>query len=209
MAAPALTDLRRRRDETLNVAHNRGARRVRVFGSVARGDAGPGSDIDFLVELEAGRSLFDLGGLLMDLLFSLDVDLPPKQVLTPARRRARTCRRRRSVRSDRDRLLDTVEMCDRLIEHATDPGLLATDPVVQAAAQRWIEILGAAASRISDATKNAHPEIAWRYIVGMCVILAHAYFDIDVDIVGRVITDNVPRLRQQLQALLDGLDGDD
>ncbi len=102
-----------------------------------------------------------------------------------------------------------VEMCDLLIEHATDPGLLATDPVVQAAAQRWIEILGAAASRISDATKNAHPEIAWRDIVETRVILAHAYFDIDVDIVGRVITDNVPRLRQQLQALLDGLDGDD
>jgi hypothetical protein len=45
------------------------------------------------------------------------------------------------VRSDRDRLLDMVEMCDLLIEHATDPELLATDPVVQAAAQRWIEVL--------------------------------------------------------------------
>ena len=51
--------------------------------------------------------------------------------------------------------------------------------------------------------------IAWRDIVGTRVILAHAYFDIDVDIVGRVITDDVPRLRQQLQAVLDGLDGDD
>ena len=86
MAAPALTDLRRRRDEILNVAHNRGARRVRVFGSVARGDAGPGSDIDFLVELEAGRSLLDLGGLLMDLRDSSAATstLPPKQVYAPA-----------------------------------------------------------------------------------------------------------------------------
>ena len=102
-----------------------------------------------------------------------------------------------------------VEMCDLLTEHATDPELLATDPVVQAAAQRWIEILGEAASRISDETKNAHPEIAWRDIVGTRVILAHAYFDIDLDIVGRVITDDLPRLRQQLQAVLAGLDADD
>jgi uncharacterized protein len=85
MAAPALTDLRRRRDEILNVAHNRGARRVRVFGSLARGDAGPGSDIDFLVELEAGRSLFDLGGLLMDLrdLLGCDVDVATEAGLRP------------------------------------------------------------------------------------------------------------------------------
>lgn len=40
---------------------------MRIFGSVARGDADINSDIDFLVDLEPGRSLFDLGGLLMDL----------------------------------------------------------------------------------------------------------------------------------------------
>jgi uncharacterized protein len=45
---------------------------VRVFGSVARGDARPDSEVDLLVELEAGRSLLDLGGLLMDLQTLLD-----------------------------------------------------------------------------------------------------------------------------------------
>ena len=43
------------------------AGKIRVFGSIARGEAGPDSDIDLLVELEPGRSLLDLGGLLMDL----------------------------------------------------------------------------------------------------------------------------------------------
>jgi uncharacterized protein with HEPN domain len=66
------------------------------------------------------------------------------------------------------------------------------------------EILGEAASRISDETKHARPEVAWRDIVGTRVILAHAYFDIDVDIVRRVITDDVPRLRQHLEAVLAG-----
>lgn len=49
------------------IAQRYGAFNLRVFGSVARGDAGPESDVDFLVELEPGRSLLDLGGLLMDL----------------------------------------------------------------------------------------------------------------------------------------------
>lgn len=49
------------------IAERYGAFNLRVFGSVARGESGPESDVDFLVELQPGRSLFDLGGLLMDL----------------------------------------------------------------------------------------------------------------------------------------------
>jgi hypothetical protein len=56
-----------KRNDILRVASACGAYNVRVFGSVARGDATDKSDIDFLVDLEPGRSLFDLGGLLMDL----------------------------------------------------------------------------------------------------------------------------------------------
>ncbi len=59
--------LRRRRAEILDIAARHGARNVRVFGSVARGDADERSDIDLLVDLEAGRSLLDLGGLWTEL----------------------------------------------------------------------------------------------------------------------------------------------
>ena len=55
------------RDEILRLAAARGARNVRVFGSVARGEDDPASDIDFLVDLEPGRSLLDLGRLQRDL----------------------------------------------------------------------------------------------------------------------------------------------
>jgi predicted nucleotidyltransferase len=77
VAVPMLTELRSRRSEILDVARARGASRVRVFGSVARGEATETSDIDFLVDLEEGRSLLDLGGLLMDLrdLLGHDVDV--------------------------------------------------------------------------------------------------------------------------------------
>jgi predicted nucleotidyltransferase len=65
------------RDEILAIAERYGARNVRVFGSVARGEADDASDIDFLVDMETGRSLFDLGGLLVDLreLLGRDVDV--------------------------------------------------------------------------------------------------------------------------------------
>jgi len=53
--------------ECLNITAKHGAKNIRLFGSVARGEERPDSDVDFLVELEEGRSLMDLGGLLMDL----------------------------------------------------------------------------------------------------------------------------------------------
>jgi len=56
-----------KRDEILSLAARYGASNVRVFGSAARGQAGSESDIDFLVDLEPDRSLFDLGGLLMEM----------------------------------------------------------------------------------------------------------------------------------------------
>lgn len=59
--------LRSKRQEVLRVAARYGARNVRIFGSAARGDASPSSDVDFLIEMEEGRSLLDLVGLWQDL----------------------------------------------------------------------------------------------------------------------------------------------
>jgi uncharacterized protein len=81
-----LDELRRtKRDEILRVAARYGARNVRVFGSTARGDAAAGSDIDFLVDLDPGRTLMDLGGLLMALqeLLEARVDVATETMLRP------------------------------------------------------------------------------------------------------------------------------
>lgn len=56
-----------RRGEILRLAQKHGARNLRVFGSVARGEAKEGSDLDLLVEWEPGRSLLDHAGLVQDL----------------------------------------------------------------------------------------------------------------------------------------------
>lgn len=69
--------LNEKREEILQLADKHGARNVRIFGSVARGEADEKSDIDILVDIAPGRNLLDLGGLLMDLreLLGCDVDV--------------------------------------------------------------------------------------------------------------------------------------
>lgn len=70
-------DIVKRRDEIIAMAKQYGASDIRIFGSVARGDATETSDLDLIVRLDPGRSLFDLGGLLMDLrdLLGVKVDI--------------------------------------------------------------------------------------------------------------------------------------
>ncbi|HYU33982.1 MAG TPA: nucleotidyltransferase domain-containing protein [Thermoanaerobaculia bacterium] len=72
-----IEELRGLRSEILRLAALHGATNVRVFGSVARGEADERSDVDFLVDMRNGRSLLDLGGLLTDLqeLLSHSVDV--------------------------------------------------------------------------------------------------------------------------------------
>ena len=60
-------NLQGQRQEILRIAAGHGARNVRLFGSVARGENHENSDVDFLVDMESGRSLLDLIGLGQDL----------------------------------------------------------------------------------------------------------------------------------------------
>jgi hypothetical protein len=64
--------LEEKREEILALAAQHGARNVRIFGSVARGEAKADSDVDFLVEMESGRSLLDRVALIQDLEDLLD-----------------------------------------------------------------------------------------------------------------------------------------
>lgn len=77
-----LNDLRKKRSEILALAEKHGAGNVCVFGSVARGEAGPDSDVDFLIDIEdISRFVWGGGGLLVELeaLLKRDVDLVTEQ----------------------------------------------------------------------------------------------------------------------------------
>ena len=78
---PTLADLRTRRRQIGDLARRRGVTNIKVFGSVARGDARDDSDVDLLVEFEPGRSVLDLGGFSEDLTDLLGRSV---HVMTPA-----------------------------------------------------------------------------------------------------------------------------
>ena len=78
-----LNDLRKEREQIKKVAQKYGASNIRVFGSISRGEEGPESDIDFLVDFEADRSLFDLVRLKLELeeLLGYKVDLVTEKAM--------------------------------------------------------------------------------------------------------------------------------
>ena len=88
----------KKRREILRIAGLHGASNVRVFGSFSRGDADDNSDVDILVDLEKGRSLMDMGGLLMDLqtLLGRPVDVVTEKGLRP-RIRERVLREAKAI----------------------------------------------------------------------------------------------------------------
>lgn len=77
--------LKEKREEILRIAHGHGARNVRLFGSVARGEAKPGSDVDVLVEMKPGRSLLDIIAIKQDLedLLGRKVDVVTEAAVSP------------------------------------------------------------------------------------------------------------------------------
>jgi len=77
--------LKDKRQEILRIAAAHGARNIRLFGSVSRGEADPNSDVDILVGLEPGRSLLDIIALKQDLedLLGCEVDVVTEEAVSP------------------------------------------------------------------------------------------------------------------------------
>jgi len=104
---------------------------------------------------------------------------------------------------DRVRLLHMIEAAENAVQFVSNRqrSELDTDRMLQFALVRAIEIVGEAASKVSDDTRSAHAGIPWKAIVGMRNRLVHAYFEINADILWVAATVEIPALLAQLQAL--------
>ncbi len=67
---------------------------------------------------------------------------------------------------------------------------------------RLIEIVGEAATQVTREYQSQHPEIPWAQIVGMRNRLIHAYFDIDLDRVWKIVKDDLPPLVAKLEKII-------
>jgi uncharacterized protein with HEPN domain len=82
-------------------------------------------------------------------------------------------------------------------------GDLDIDRMLLFAIIRAIEVLGEAASKVTEETQAASPEVPWASIVGMRNRLIHGYFDVDSDVVWRTVTEEVPGLLRSLKLLVE------
>ena len=79
---------------------------------------------------------------------------------------------------------------------------LEADEIGQLALARLLEIVGEAAGKVSPAFRAAHPEMPWAEMGGLRNRLAHAYFDVDLDVLLDVVTTDLPPLIKQVEDLL-------
>ena len=79
---------------------------------------------------------------------------------------------------------------------------LESDLMLQFALIRALEIVGEAANRLTEETRSTHPEIPWANIVGMRNRLVHGYFDVDLKILWRTVSEFLPPLLVALDALI-------
>ena len=80
---------------------------------------------------------------------------------------------------------------------------LDTDEQLALSIVRLLEIIGEAGRAVSPACRQRHPAIPWQSIAGVRDRLIHGYYDVDLDIVWRILTADLPPLIKQLEHVLD------
>jgi len=106
---------------------------------------------------------------------------------------------------DRVRILHMIDAVESVEQFAAGRkrGDLHTDRMLLFAIVRAIEVMGEAASKVTNETQAASPGIPWASIVGMRNRLVHGYFDIDSDVVWKTVTEEIPGLHRSLKMLLE------
>jgi predicted nucleotidyltransferase/uncharacterized protein with HEPN domain len=179
--------LDRFREQVLEIAARNHAG-VRVFGSIARGEDGPESDVDLLVTFGPEASLLDQAGLVAELedLLGAHVDVVSDRALKD---------RDAAIRAEAVPLLDLLEFTDmaaRLV--ARGRAAYDADEALRLAAEAVTRRIGEAVSRLSEEFVTDHPQIEWRKVKGMRNIVTHEYARIDYEIVWNALALRVPEI---------------
>ena len=101
-------------------------------------------------------------------------------------------------------LEDIEESCTKIINFAGDLSRreVFADPMRLDAILHNFQVIGEAVKRLPDAIRQRYPEIPWKQIAGMRDFIAHAYFSVDLDVLWRGISEDVPALRRTVRDIL-------
>jgi uncharacterized protein with HEPN domain len=113
------------------------------------------------------------------------------------------------VRNDRQRLLDimeAIENIERYVNAENEPRIIADDELIQVWVVHHLQIIGEAASKISESLREKHPEVAWGGMIGMRHVLVHGYFETNTNIVWKAVERDLPILKPQIEEMLKKLD---
>jgi uncharacterized protein with HEPN domain len=104
------------------------------------------------------------------------------------------------MRADDERLHDIRQAVEVALQFVAGRSRadLDTDAMLTAALMHQITVIGEAAQALSAARRQAMPGVPWRQIIGMRVVIVHAYWRIDHDELWRTVADDLPRLERQL-----------
>ena len=99
---------------------------------------------------------------------------------------------------------DILECIGRIEQYLTGLQLDAfkASQITVDATVRNLEVIGEASRNIPEDVKEAHPELEWAKIVGLRNRVIHEYFGVDLDIIWRIVTDELPALKAQMRELL-------
>ncbi len=109
-----------------------------------------------------------------------------------------------SRRDDRVSLLDMRNYAAEAVELTDGKSLddVLQDRVMQLALLKLVETVGEAANRVSEKTKKKHETVPWSQIIGMRNRLVHGYHDVNLDVLWKVILQDLPLLIKQLDTII-------
>lgn len=109
--------------------------------------------------------------------------------------------------ADKERLLHILDAIGHIKQFTenTDKQTFDNDFKLRLAVVKLFEVIGEAASSISNETQNLFPEIEWPILKGIRNILVHEYFGIDYDIIWNTIQNNLPQLKEKIVSAIDNI----
>lgn len=114
----------------------------------------------------------------------------------------------KSSLGDKQRILHMLECIDEINQATKELNRedFIRNSVVRIATVKWIEIIGEASVHITTSTKEKFVDVNWNEIRGLRNIVVHEYFGIQYNIIWEVVTEHLPKLKQQLIEILKKID---